>query len=56
MMPTLLIAKFRPSRTVLTMDQQSSLGNLTSAQKTQIMEQMKAEVAIASARDLMDVR
>nr|CUU97752.1 hypothetical transcript [Hymenolepis microstoma] len=36
------------------MDQQSALGNLTPAQRTQIMEQMKAEVAIASARDLMD--
>lgn len=45
----------QPISTILTMDQQSPLGNLTSAQKSQLMEQMKAEVAIASARELMDV-
>lgn len=38
------------------MDQQSSpLSNLTPAQRTQLMNQMKSEVEIASARELMEV-
>ena len=39
------------------MDQQvSGVANLTPAQRAQLMDQVKTEVAIASARDLMDVR
>ncbi|VDM32767.1 unnamed protein product [Hydatigera taeniaeformis] len=37
------------------MDQQpSALGSLTPAQRAQLVDQMKAEVAIASTRELMD--
>ncbi|KAL5107133.1 Mitochondrial import inner membrane translocase subunit Tim13-A [Taenia crassiceps] len=38
------------------MDQQSSaLGSLTPAQRAQLVDQMKTEVAIASTRELIDV-
>ncbi|VDD77928.1 unnamed protein product [Mesocestoides corti] len=33
---------------------QGGLGSLSPSQRTQLVDQMKAEVAIASARELMD--
>lgn len=37
------------------MDQSLNLNSLTPAQKGQLMEQMKTEVALASARELLEV-